>query len=69
MKRKAIQLIILLLVSVVPAISFAQPGPGNGGPEGVPFDDNMNLVFLVAGIVFAVMVTIKQLRGKVAVAK
>jgi hypothetical protein len=72
MKSKAIQFLVMMLVLVVPAISFAQPGgPGAGGGEGtaVPFDDNMNLVFLVAGIAFAIMVTIKQLRNKVTASK
>ena len=65
MKRKANQILVLLLVWVVPAISFAQPpGPGPGGAEGVPFDDNMNLVFLVVGLAFAAFVTIKQLRKR-----
>ena len=64
MKRKANQILVLLLVMVVPAISLAQPGPGPGGPEGVPLDDNMNLLFLVVGIAFAAFVTIKQLRKR-----
>jgi len=74
MKRKAIQFLVMLLVLVIPAISFAQnppPDPGNGGgpADAVPFDDNMNLLFLVAGIAFAVLVTIKQLRSKAATSK
>ena len=69
MKRKANQILVLLLVWVIPAISIAQPGPGPGGPEGVPFDDNMNLLFLVIGLAFAAFVTIKQLRKKVAATK
>lgn len=73
MKRKAIQFLVMLLVLVIPAISFAQspPGPGDGGgpADAVPFDDNMNLLFLVAGIAFAVLVTIKQLRSKAATSK
>ena len=72
MKRKAIQFLVMLLVLVIPAISFGQPpGPGDGGgpADAVPFDDNMNLLFLVAGIAFAVLVTIKQLRSKAATSK
>lgn len=70
MKRKAIQFLVMLLMLVVPAINFAQtPGPGPGGAEGVPFDDNMNLIFLTAGIVFAVLVTVKQLHNKAAASK
>ena len=69
MKRRANQIIVLLLVLVIPALSFGQttdpvPGPPPGGGEGVPFDDNMNLVFLMLGVAFAVLVTLKQLRRK-----
>jgi hypothetical protein len=53
------------LVITAPIVSFGQtPGPEQGGAEGVPFDDNMNLLFLVAGIAFAVMITVKKLRKK-----
>lgn len=70
MKKKAIQFLVILLVLVVPAISYAQtPGPGPGGAEGVPFDDNMNVLFLAVGIAFAVMITIKQLHKKTAASK
>ena len=74
MKRKAIQFLVMLLVLVIPAISFAQtspPDPGNGGgpADAVPFDDTMNLVFLVAGIAFAVLITVKQLRSKAVTSK
>jgi hypothetical protein len=66
MKRKAIQFLVMLLVLVIPAISFAQtpPGPGDGGgpADAVPFDDTMNLVFLVAGIAFAMIVVAKRLK-------
>jgi len=67
MKRKAIQFLVMLLVLVIPAISFAQnppPDPGNGGgpADAVPFDDTMNLVFLVAGIAFAMIVVAKRLK-------
>ena len=65
MKRRANQFLVLLLVWAVPAISFAQPpGPGVGGADGVPFDDHLNLLFLVVGIAFAAFVTIKQLRKR-----
>ena len=74
MKRRANQIIVLLLVLVIPALSFGQttdpvPGPPPGGGEGVPFDDNMNLVFLVVGIAFSVVITVKQLRNKVSANK
>ena len=44
--------------------------PGPGGNPDVPFDDNMNLGFLVVGIVFAFVVYRKSLMKKpVAVSK
>ena len=73
MKRKAIQFLVMLLVLVIPAISFAQvdppPDPGNGGgpADAVPFDDTMNLIFLVGGLLFAAIVVVRQIRlGKIA---
>lgn len=71
MKRKAIQFLVMLLVLVIPAISFAQspPGPGDGGgpADAVPFDDNMNLIFLAGGLLFAAIVVVRQIRlGKIA---
>jgi len=55
----------MLYVSVIPAIGYSQspppPGPGgNGGnpdsPLGVPFDTNMNIMFVLVAVVFAVIV-------------
>ncbi len=53
-----------------PLISLCQDGPpppneGGGNPE-VPFDSNMNMVFLAAGILFAVIITVRQLRKRAA---
>jgi hypothetical protein len=52
---------IIFVSVVVPAVGFGQPpGPGDGGgggnPDGVPFNDNMNLIFLAVGLVFALVV-------------
>lgn len=84
MKNKSIvstkfsTLMLLALIILSPFLGIAQtpgsPGGGTGGAPGgeagaVPFDDNMNLIFLVAGIAFAVMITVKQLRKKVVVSK
>jgi hypothetical protein len=64
MKNKLIQYLVIVLVVIIPIVSFGQPsGPGPGS-EAVPFDDNMNLLFLVSGIAFALMITIKQLQKK-----
>lgn len=68
-------LMLMALFILSPFIGIAQAASPNGGlPPGteagaVPFDDNMNLIFLVAGIAFAIMVTIKQLRNKVTASK
>ena len=69
-----LMLLAFLILSPVLAISQTGPGgPGNGGgpPTGdaVPFDDHMNLVFLVVGVAFAAFVTIKQLRKRVTATK
>lgn len=68
-------LMILGLVVMLPGISIAlppvQPPPGNPGPLGgspdplgVPFDWKMNLVLLLAGIVFAVIIIVKLNKNK-----
>jgi hypothetical protein len=71
MKNNKIQLFASAMILFSPFISFGQGGPGGPPNEGagsdgsaVPFDDNMNLLFLAASIAFAVMITIKQLRKK-----
>jgi hypothetical protein len=43
------------------------PNAGGGNPE-VPFDSNMNMIFLAAGILFAVIITVRQLRKRTATA-
>jgi len=56
----------------VAAICQGIPGPGDGGtggsPDGVPFDSNMNLIFLAIGLLFAAVVVIKQVQKKKATA-
>ena len=54
---------------VTPLIGICQPPPpneGGGNPE-VPFDSNMNMIFLAAGILFAVIITVRQLRKRTSV--
>jgi hypothetical protein len=41
--------------------------PGGTNPDAVPFDSNMNMIFLAAGILFAVFITVRQLRKKASV--
>jgi hypothetical protein len=65
--KAAVAYICMLCLMVLPTISFGQPappGPGGGNPDsplGVPFDDNMNMILLAVGIVFAV-VTLKKMQ-------
>ena len=49
-----------------PLFSICQPPPpneGGGNPE-VPFDSNMNLVFLAIAIFFAAYTTNKKIKSK-----
>lgn len=59
------------LLLAAPMIGFCQVNPdlpnGNGGNPDVPFDSNMNMVFLAAGVLFAVIITVRQLRKKASV--
>ncbi|MBL0355619.1 MAG: hypothetical protein IPP72_01460 [Chitinophagaceae bacterium] len=59
-------LVATVVLLVTPLIGICQPPPpdqGGGNPE-VPFDNNMNLIFLAAGILFAVIITVRQLRKR-----
>ena len=58
-KRKLTVFLASAIVALLPLIVVAQdppaPGPDGGGgePVDVPFDQSMNLLFLVAGVLFA----------------
>ena len=63
---------IIFLAVVVPTVGFGQPpGPGDAGaggnPDGVPFSDNMNLMFLAVGLVFAGIILKKNFYKKTAI--
>ncbi|HMP22445.1 MAG TPA: hypothetical protein PKC39_15910 [Ferruginibacter sp.] len=62
-----LQGMLLLVCSIVlPAIGYSQPpGPEDGevGPD-VPFDSNMNLVFLVIGVLFAAIIVWQELKRR-----
>ena len=69
LKKTLTNLAVTAFVLVTPLIGICQPPPpneGGGNPE-VPFDSNMNMVFLAAGILFAVIITVRQLRKKASV--
>lgn len=55
---------------VTPLIGICQPPPPNegGGNPDVPFDSNMNMIFLAAGVLFAVIITVRQVRKKASAA-
>jgi hypothetical protein len=63
--KKKVIYIFLFCLYILPAISFGQPAPpgpgGTGGnPDtplgGVPFDNKLNLLLLIAGVMFAIVV-------------
>lgn len=61
-KKKLIQFFALVCLMIVPAVGFCQPpDPVDGNPD-VPFDENMNLVFLAIGLLFAAVVIVRRLR-------
>jgi hypothetical protein len=59
MKKKLAQVFVAGCLMATPFLAIAGPGePGGGaaaagGPDGVPFDINMNLIFLTVGVLFA----------------
>jgi hypothetical protein len=56
------------LLMVVPVAAFCQvvpPDPGdNANNPDVPFDSNMNIVFLIVGLLFAGFIVYKELQGR-----
>ena len=70
LKKALINVAVSAVLLATPMIGICQgpPPPNEGGvnPE-VPFDSNMNMVFLAAGVLFAVIITVRQLRKKASV--
>lgn len=66
--KRLTQTLALVVVFLLPSVLLAQPiGPGpagGGGAPEVPFDDNMNIMFLIAGVLFAVIITVKKMRKR-----
>ena len=65
LRERLTHLIVMAVLLFTPLIGICQPPPPDaaGNPE-VPFDNDMNMFFLAAGILFAVIVTIKYFRKK-----
>ncbi len=63
-QKKLSAVFAMFCFMLLPLAGICQPATPGGGlnPEAVPFDDNMNLIFLVAGVVFAMVVVVKQLK-------
>jgi negative regulator of sigma E activity len=56
----------LLATPLIGISQITPPNEGGGNPE-VPFDSNMNMIFLAAGVLFAVIITVRQWRKKASV--
>ncbi len=58
----------MVALLATPLMSICQIDPPPDPPAGVnpdvPFDDNMNLLFLAVGIVFVAFIIVKQLRKR-----
>ncbi len=65
-------LVVTAALLATPLFSICQtPPPPNvdgGGPDAVPFDGTMTMMLLVAGVLFAAFITIRQMRKKAATA-
>jgi len=63
MKKKLSHLVVAAFLMLSPAFAFCLPDPGSGGnPDSVPFDDNLNLIFLTLAVLFAGFVMVKKFR-------
>lgn len=72
LKKRLTYVAVTAVSLAAPLLSIAQdddppPGPVEGISPDVPFDSNMNMIFLAAGILFAVIITVRQLRKKASV--
>jgi len=66
LKNSISGLLLAALLLVSPLAGICQPPlPNEGGeiPE-APFDANMNMIFLVAGVLFAVFITIRHFQKR-----
>ena len=64
MQAKLTKLFAALCVMLLPVVSYCQPpDPTDENPD-VPFDDNMNIVFLVIGVVFAAVIVLQEVNKR-----
>ena len=55
---------MLIAVVIVPAVSYCQPpDPVDGNPD-VPFDKNMNIMFLIIGVTFAGIIVWQEVKRR-----
>ena len=69
LQKRLTKVVVAAVLLLTPLIGICQPPPpneGGGNPE-VPFDSNMNMIFLAAGILFAVIITVRQIRKRASV--
>ena len=63
MKKKLAYAIAAICLMLSPVASFCQVDPGGAGnPDAVPFDSNMNLIFLAVGVLLAGFVMIRKFK-------
>jgi hypothetical protein len=72
-KKNLTKALVIAVTAILPAVGFGQPpGPGDAGgggnPDGVPFDTNLNLIFLAVGLLFAGFILARQLKKRKATA-
>jgi hypothetical protein len=69
LKKALTNVAVSAALLATPLIGICQPpapNEGGGNPE-VPFDSNMNMIFLAVGVLFAVIITLRQLRKRASV--
>lgn len=55
---------MLVVLVALPAISYCQPvEPVDDNPD-VPFDNNMNIMFLITGVLFAGVIVWQEIRKR-----
>ena len=64
MQAKLTKLFAVLCVMLLPVVSYCQPpDPTDENPD-VPFDSNMNIMFLIIGVGFAAIIVFQEMRKR-----